>query len=430
MLIQNRFFTILEWIQKIHKTMIHDGTMQDILDLSAPVIDNYIAVSDSSLMLMAYTRSIPCDDPICINLVKYGYHPEETVQKWKEFDLFSLWENTDSIYVDDTLATAKYVCLNKIFKFRNVYFAHAVLTCNRKPPTPGMIDLFKMFVDELAVYIERAWEAKSACNHIYETFLTDLIEGSVSSVKVIEERAQYVGIPLSGRYCLFQIVPNNLANMSIGKMLMEFSDLFPRFKFIRYQQRIVALNIFFPNEDLNEQLESICRNLEGFLEKYDAMCGVSLCFNCLSETPFCFKQSTLALKYIGRSGSLNSLINKREYASPRIGRFSQSYAICLLGEHEPNAEVWHHSEYHNMLQKLHEYDVRHKGNTIQILQLYLSLERNATHTGAALNMHRNNVIYHINRIEEMLGVDFGVPSVRLSMLMSLVLMELYGFNSE
>ncbi|SHI01980.1 PucR C-terminal helix-turn-helix domain-containing protein [Sporobacter termitidis DSM 10068] len=433
MLVQNRFFAILDWIQQMHETMIHDGSMQDIVDLCAPVIDNYIAVSDSSLMLLAYSRFIPCDDPICVNLVKYGYHPEESIQKFKEYDLFRKWEMADGIYIDDTRTTAKYVALNKIFKFRNVYFAHVVLTCNRKPLTPGMIDLFQMFLDALAVYIERAWEAKSACNHIYDTFLTDLIEGNISSKKVIEERAQYVGIPLTGRYCLFQIISNDSANMSIGKMLMEFSDLFPRFRFIRYQQRIVAINNFFPHDDPEEQLQAICRSLEVFLEKYDALCGVSLFFDALDEIPFSFRQSTLALKYIdrlGRGGTGGRLVLQDEKQSPRINHFSDSYIFCLVGEYEPNAELWYHSDYHAMLRKLHDYDARHKSNTVQILQTYLSLERSATGTGAALNMHRNNVLYHISRIEEMLSVDFDSPSVRFMMLMSFILLELYGFNNE
>lgn len=427
--VQNRFFAILDWIQQVHETMIHDGSMQDIVDLSAAIIGNYIAVSDSSLMLMAYSRNIPCDDPVCMALVKYGYHPEESIQKFKEYDLFKKWETAEGIYIDDTLNTAKYVALNKIFRFRNVYFAHVVLTCNQKPLTPGMIDLFQLFLDALAVYIERAWEAKSLCNHIYDTFLTDLIEGNISNKKIIEERAQYVGMQLTGQYCLFQITSNDSANMSIGKMLLEFSDLFPRFKFIRYQQRIVAINIFYPNEDLNKQLESIYQRMELFLGKYDALCGISLPFGSLAEVPYSFRQSSLALKYLGRMNSNDGYIAQGE-APSRINHYSQSYLFCLLGEHEGNAELWYHSEYHQMIKNLYDHDMRHKSNTMALLKLYLSNERSATTTGAALNMHRNNVLYHVGRIEEKLGVNLNDPTVRLMLQLSFVLLELYGFNSE
>lgn len=430
--VQNRFFAILDWIQCMHETMIHNGSMQDIVDLCAPIIDNYIAVSDSSLMLLAYSRNIPCDDPICKALVEYGYHPEETIQQFREYDLFKKWEMADGIFIDDTMQTAKYVALNKIFKFRNVYFAHVVLTCNRTPLTLGTIDLFQLFLDVLAVYIEHAWEAKSTCNHIYDTFLTDLIESNISSKKVIEERAQYVGIPLSGRFCLFQIIATDSANMSIGKMLMEFSDLFPRFKFIRYQQRIVAIHNFQGKDDYTDELEQVCRKLDTFLVKYDALCGISLFFYSLDEAPFSFRQTTLALKYIDRLSvkEIDGNLPSSDNAVIRINHFSDSYVFCLLGESEENAELWYHSDYHWMMQKLNDYDVRHKSDTLQLLRMFLGFERSATQTGQALNMHRNNVLYHINRIEDMLGIDFSNPSTRFTMLMSFVLLELYGFNKE
>ena len=93
-----------------------------------------------------------------------------------------------------------------------------------------------------------------------------MVEGNIIDKNIIEERAQYVGIPLTGKFCLFQIVPNNAPNISIGKMLIEFSEYFPRFKFIRYQQRIVAVHYFYA-KNIEEQLENITGTLETFLEK-------------------------------------------------------------------------------------------------------------------------------------------------------------------
>jgi sugar diacid utilization regulator len=429
--VQDRFFKMSDWVFRMHDTLIHDGTMQEIVEMSAPVIGNYIAVSDSSLMLLANTKSIPCDDPICVALATHGYFPEETIQIFRKYDLFKTWEMADSIYIDECCEVAKYPTIHKIFKFGNLYFAHAVVTCNRNAITPSMMDLFKIFVDVLAVYIERAWEAKKACNHIYDTFLTDLIEGNVTSRNVIEERAQYVGIPLTGQFCLYQIICSDAVNLSIGKMLIEFSDLFPYLKFIRYQQRIVALNHLYAR-NIDEQIRAINENMEAFLEKYDAQCGVSLFFNNLIELPFSFRQSTLALKYIDRlyGHEMYKKIHSGEKARSRIHYFSSNYFYCLLGENEGNAELWYHSEYHGKLKKLYDYDQRHKSNHFQLLQLFLTNERSATITGNALNMHRNNVIYHVNRIEEMLGIDFGDPQARFMTQVSFALLELNGFQGE
>ncbi len=427
-LIQNRFFEVISWIQQMHEALIKKATIQEIIDLCYPIIDNYIAVSDSSLMLMAYSRHIPCDDPICVALRTHGYFPEETIQIFRKYDLFKVWEMTDEAYIDDSLEIAKYPVYHKLFKFGRTYFSHVVMTCNHTPMTRSLIDLFNILIDVLSVCMERAWEEKNACNHIYDTFLTDLVEGTITDKAIIEERAQYVGIPLTGKFCLFQIVPNNAPNISIGKMLIEFSELFPRFRFIRYQQRIVAINHFYA-KDIEDQLDTISQGLESFLEKYDALCGVSLFFTSLEEMQFTFQQSSLALKYAHhmRGSAISRSIRLQGDKESRIHYFSQKYVFCLLGENDANAELWYHSDYHEMLLKLYQHDERHKSNNLQLLHVYLCFERNATESAKALNMHRNNVTYHINRIQEMLQINLDDPHVRFMMLMSFFLLELYGF---
>ncbi len=427
-LVQNRFFEVINWIQQMHEALINKATVQEIVDLCYPIIDNYIAVSDSSLMLMAYSRHIPCDDPICVALRQHGYFPEETIQVFRKYDLFKVWEMADEPYLDDSMEVAKYPAYHKIFKFGRTYFSHVVMTCNRKPMTKCMIDLFNILIDVLSVCMERAWEETNACNHIYDTFLTDLVEGNIVDKSIIEERAQYVGIPLTGKFCLFQIVPNNAPNISIGKMLIEFSEYFPRFKFIRYQQRIVAINHFYA-KSVDEQLGNICRSLESFLEKYDAICGVSLFFTNLQEMKFSFRQSALALKYAHhlRGNNISKNIQMHSNKESHVHFFSQKYAFCLLGENDANAELWYHSDYHEMLLKLYKHDERHKSNNLQLLHVYLCFERNATESAKELNMHRNNVTYHINRIQEMLHVNLDDPHVRFMMLMSFFLLELFGF---
>ena len=430
-LVQNRFFEVLGWIQQMQEALIKKATIQEIIDLCYPIIDNYIAVSDSSLMLMAYSRNVPCDDPLCVALRQHGYFPEETIQIFRKYDLFKVWEMMDEPYLDDSMEVAKYPAYHKIFKFGRTYFSHVVMTCNQTPMTKSMVDLFNILIDVLSICMERAWEEKNACNHIYDTFLTDLIDGNITDINIIEERAQYVGIPLTSKYCLFQIVPNNAPNISIGKMLIEFSEFFPRFKFIRYQQRIIAIHQFY-DKSVEDQLSGICDTLESFLDKYDAICGVSLFFTNLQEIPFSFRQSSLALKYAHHLHGSNLCKNLRMQHDDKskIHFFSQNYIFCLLGETANNAELWYHSDYHDMLKKLHQHDERHKSNNLQLLNVYLCYERNATESAKELNMHRNNVTYHISRIQEMLHVNLDDPYVRYMMLTSFFLLELYGFDNN
>lgn len=430
-LVQDRFFTVMSWVQKMQDKLIHNGSMQDLVDMCAPVIDNYISVSDSSLMLLAHSTTIPCDDPICVQSAAHGYYPEEIIQIFRKYDLFKVWENADAPYIDDSCTAAKYPTYHRVFKFGNTYFAHAVLTCCRNPLTQSMMDLFLMFTDVLAVLVERAWEEKSTSNHTYDTFLSDLLEGTISSKSAIAERAQYVGMPLTGQFCLFQIVTGDAVNVPIGKMLMEFTDLFPRIKFIRFRHRIVAIHHFYAR-DVDEQMEDICRGLEAFLPKYDAHCGVSLYFSSLENIHIAYKQSSLAIKYSNRLRGRDILksVRPEDAVTSRIYFYSRFYVYSLFGENENGAEMWRHCTFRGLLKKLYDYDRRHKSNNIQLLYIYLRCERNATKAAAELNMHRNNITYHINRIQELLGVDLEDFAVRYMLLISYSLLELYGFDED
>jgi sugar diacid utilization regulator len=424
MLVQSRFFEISDWVYNMQKSLIQGCTIQDLTDLCERVIDNHIGISDSELMLMAYSRNIPCDDPVSVALIEFGYHPDETIRKFKKYDVFKTWERATDIYVDDQCDAAKYVTLHKIFKFGNVYFAHVVMSCNRNPLTPGMIDLFKMFIDTLAVLVSRTWEAKSAKSRIYDSFLKDLIEGNIANREIIKERSEYAGIPLSGSFRVFLIIPGD-TSIPDGKILAEFSNEFPDFKFISYRQRIAVLTHFYTSEN-EEQSDDIRERLEGFLERKEAHCGVSLPFRDLEATSLAYDQANMVLTYARRLPG-RGLISPKT-SEKRLLFFAEESIYCILGECAKSDALWFHGEYYEKLKKLHEYDRQHNGSSLQILYAYFRNDRKSTKTGTALNMHRNNVIYHINRIEEMTELRFSDPDVHFKARLSFYMLEIFGFK--
>ena len=102
----------------------------------------------------------------------------------------------------------------------------------------------------------------------------------------------------------------------------------------------------------------------------------------------------------------------------------------LLGEYEGNETIWKSSVYYTALKTLHDYDIQHSTNNLQLLRVYLWYERKVTETGQKLHMHRNSVIYRISRIETMIGLDLDDYRTRLALQMSFLLLELYGFPTE
>ena len=404
-----RIFEIMNWVQKMNDVLIGGGTLQDIVDTCPPVLNNYIAINDASLMLLAYSRTITCDDPICVEFAAHGYHTDEYIKKFRKHNLLKMWETAEEVFIDDSCEVAKYVVVHKVFKLQNKYFAHIVMTCNHVPVSPYLLELFQLFVAVVDKYIKRLGESRSKNIHIYDPLLTDLIENKVKKRKIIEERARYVGLPLSGPYCLLTIESNDASNIYVENMMNKFSDLYTRFKFVMYNNSIVAV-LPLKTENTDEHLKDVCDNIEIFLAECDAQCGVSNVYYNLDETPYAHRQSALALKYMDQLSAHTLFRDNETAAYKRVHFFTQKFIYCMMDESEGHAELWYHSDYCRKMKILYEHDSKHKSNYIELLNIFLSQGQNATKVGSILMTHRNNIMYHIGRIKELISVDFDSPS--------------------
>ena len=183
--LQDLFFTVSEWVNRMNRYAYEQRPLQDILELSEPVIGNFISVSDSALSLMCYTSHIPIDDPLCVKLLENGYHPDETIAAFRENDLFEVWDKAVGIICSTDHKLSPYDLCSKVFKLHNTYYVHIVMTCNRRPLTPGLIDLFQMLVNVLDIYVERDWRQHNYTRHDYDSLIIDLVEGRAGNLSVV-----------------------------------------------------------------------------------------------------------------------------------------------------------------------------------------------------------------------------------------------------
>lgn len=428
--IQNRFFAIMDWEQRLRVALLKGGSMQDLVDLCPPFLENHIQITDASFMKLAQSSRIECDDPICLALKQHGYHPEETVNKFRAHNLFDVWARMNDVYYDGETTVARYPTVHKIFKFHGIYYAHVVMTCNVSPVNQAMMDYFRIFISALSLCVERDWENKFSCIHPYDSVLQDLLEGRVKDSTQIEKRVSYAGLPMSGAFHIVRIVRDEAHNISLGTMMKDFSERFPRFKFINYQNSITAF--VFASLRSSEDTEDMLEGLPEYLEKHNCFCGVSTQFYKLTEAQHYLRQAALALKY-GLHMHQHALEDDMGVGRGKGGRifyFDDCFSLCFFGNEEDLPGLWQHSLYFQKLKELHENDLQRGSNDLKLLFTYLRHERRITVTAGILNMHRNSLIYRINRIEEFLGVDLNDDRTRLMLLFASVPAAFYGFDQD
>ena len=73
-----------------------------------------------------------------------------------------------------------------------------------------------------------------------------------------------------------------------------------------------------------------------------------------------------------------------------------------------------------------EYDARQNADLIRTLEAFFTCHGNISQTAAALIVHRNTLLYRMNRINEIAGIDMSRPETRLALHLALTIRRLLG----
>ena len=132
--------------------------------------------------------------------------------------------------------------------------------------------------------------------------------------------------------------------------------------------------------------------LRGFLAERKAKCGVSRCFENIAELQVAFHQGAEAV----------SIGTVMEPEAPFY--FYEDLVLYhiakLCSEHDDIVRLCSPK-----VLELMEYDRQHNTAFTKSLYAYFANSRNITRTSEALSLHRNSTIYHLKKIEEILGIS-------------------------
>lgn len=412
--IQSCFFRIIEWNERMKDYIIQNRSMQDILLLSEAVIGNYITVSDSSLGLMAYTSGLSVDCPVTNALVANGYHNDETLALFKKHRLPEIWATKGGIYLNDSRTISPYPNLCKVVRYDNSYFAHVIMICNNRAPSDGLTALFAMLLDHLMVCFERQWHDEGSTMHVYDSLISSLIEDELSP-DIIAERATHSGLLMYGDFHFLKISPDNKTSVMLRRMGQDILWHMPESKVTIHKSCLLVLVVH--HSEPGEWLDSSEHMLDQLMERYGAQCGISTHFHSLTDLRFAHEQADIALKF-GPYQSLRPFSGRARLRSPRLHAYEDHYPCYLMCGTMESARLARSTRASAALMTLYNYDLQHGTNNLELLFAYLNNDRKATETASYMHMHRNNVIYRINRICEMASLDLDDPNVRFRLLLA------------
>jgi hypothetical protein len=401
------FVRVNSWVMKMEQSVSANRGLQELLTLSEPIFRNHIAIQDATFKLLHYTKGIKTTDVVTNKLIQYGYHPPETVQLFQKLRRLEEYEKSYDLVISRDHNTSEYEVIKKMFHSGGFFSILVVMVCCGRPATEGTVELFRKFLEYIQIYVDRDSSLNEGSNAI-KTLALDLVMKNVGSREEARIRASYTGFPFEGNFRLLVVSFADEENIPISRLVQSFVAVFPQASVFTHKRNVLILDV---ERGEPAQVKAV---IDQALDTSEFLCGVSNRFHCLWEIDIAYEQALMGVDMARRlkSNAVSSENQQRRY----FCQFSDHWIYHLLSAGIKAAPVVYKNSFlFRSLDMLRDYDADHRTDTLSLLRIYLENERKATIVSSLLHMHRNTVLYHIGKIESILGVSLDDPEVRLKL---------------
>lgn len=394
---------------------------QRLLDLSEPILGNPIVLLDPALKTLACTRAFDTDDGVFSDLLTLGYLTQDNFNLLRQNQYFTPDHYTGETLIIPPSKIKQYTStLTAILDGTQVRYLILMLFSNYSY-SEGTLQLFLFFLEKMRTCLSQQDEHFGEQRDQYEFFLLDLLEGRCTDPEEITQRGRCFLAPEGLAFNCVVIRLNRGTDMYRKHARLTIASRFPRWRPILYRDCILvhpALGTH-PSELMPEAANQLMM-LTDFLEEADAYAGVSNCFYSYTDVSVSYRQGLAAL-------DLGCRLNPRQ-AAGRLFWYADYQLFQVLTA--ASAQLSLPEICNSLLLEVRAYDQIHHTAYLSILDCFLRHERNYTRTAAELHMHRNNVIYHIRRIQELFRINLEDPELRLQLRLSFKALQLWNADPQ
>lgn len=383
--------------------------LESIVTIAYKVLGNPIIVSDKSWKALAIASDVSETDDIAWNeFLTTGALSLETVSVNIKEKLTDRIEHSE----------APFWCKESNMKYPRMFCRVAV--GSRPVATVSIIEYNRPFVERDYLLLAMLCNAissemqKNKFLHytrglLYEEFLVGLIDGRIKNPSIIEEKVKSLNLGLKKylHVITINVKEFDVAFFSIPYMRDYLEKMFGGSKAIIYNDNITMVSSYNSEREI---YESDTTKLREFLKDYQMHAGLSRAFVNLEDLKSHYEQSLDALTLGSHIDSDITLYAYDDYAIYHIAK------VCA-----DSSDL--RQFYHPKLEYLIQYDSDHKTSFTDSLYMYLKHSRNITNTAKSLHLHRNSMIYHLKRIEDILNFSLSDNETLLHIELSFRLME-------
>lgn len=378
--------------------------------------DATILIVDSAYNIIASSRDGDSGNAYVDMILKQGYYDKDSLQQMAEMGYFS----ANNKYLKPVLSMPPNVCGDPVilrsYHTNGMFFSFVGCYFTGRTPTKMELELFRFFTEQLNVYFTETGFYKHSIP-LRQQMLSDLLNYDGENPELVQDRARQLRLPETGSFRLGYAVFEDSSSLLASHLVLQLRSWSNVANYGVFQYKTSVIILFqdwhdYPIADRLSFRERWDEMLE-ILHKNGAKLGVSLLFTELGKMRIGYHQAKSALQ-IGRELNPDAI----EY------HYSKYYLQDMLSYYQNKFSLDDISV--RYLEQLSDDKEGYINRNILLLYHYLNTERNISLTAKQVHMHRNSVIYRLQKIQDMLHLDLNDADVRMRLMITFKIMQMQG----
>ena len=404
--VQNKVLDIFDqyasWMEEI-ELCLENGNYQKVVDICFEIFRDPVFILGQTAKLIALTKKIDknaLNNPEWVHLADYGYSSLQNYEKFKgALNKQALHKNSEPVYYKNP-PTSDRTCfmVSMLCHQQTIYGRITVMEYFRKL-TPGDTLLLKYISDRISRHMHyqsqavQKWEGSSI-------FLNLLLHKKISQEEMLQLKQFYSWTGSETyRICVLEYADKS-AKKDLAVMEGYCEKIFRHCPVAICEDRVVAI-LDQEKTSLNLLLEKI---QSPYMNELDIKMGISLEFRDLHQAHSFYQQAIFALS--------QSKSSKEKYEM----FYDCAIEYLILCNDLKNKKSAIHPDIARLIEKA---GIRNN-ETLHTLYQYLTNERSLIKASDAMHIHRNTLLYRINKITEEITYDLSNSYTREYMILSII----------
>ena len=387
--------------------------LQYMVDVAAEVFGNPMFVNDIAYRILAYSKSYTFHTDPTLEIEKeLGYIHEENLSALRRDKIFDQIQQLDKPFYSRK-PESQMGFLFRTIKIHDVDIGLVALVESNQTFRTIDYELLERFSKLIAIEMEKSDFYKVNKGVMFNFFLADLINDRLKSKKIIDQRLALLHWKVYDHHRLFVVtgVSSSDFGQRYQRLGQEIRQIIPDCRWTIHERNLI---VFFSRPTATLLTDSEESMLRDFLQINHLSIGISAIYSDILLTPRYYRQ---ALKAAQLGLSMGEYQAFYYYSDLIVVHISQ-----ILDEKYSLNEFCHPA-----IEQLKQYDNKNKTVLYETLREYLRYVNDPVAASAVLNIHRNTLLYRINKIKELTGLSLMNGDENLLLQLTI---KFDGYNSK